>query len=127
MAGSIVGHVLFVETEVMAQLVDDRVADLADDLPAVRAGAQDRPSVDEDPVGHGRLIEAVALRQGDALVEAEQLLVRLHAEGLQVFRIGLFLHHHGHVLQQLGEFLGQPFQGLLDQSLELLGGDAHGA
>src|SRR6202035_5530565 len=121
-----VGHVLFVQPEVVAELVDHRVADLADYLPAVLAVAEDGAAVDGHPVGEGQVVR-VALRQRHPLVEAEELvLLGIEPEVLQIFEGGLLLDDDGDVFQQVGELLRQPVQGLLDESRELLRGHAHG-
>src|SRR3954453_12915935 len=50
-----VRHVLLLQPEMVPQLVDHGVADLADHLPAVVAGAEDGAAVDEDAVRQGSL------------------------------------------------------------------------
>src|SRR5260370_16801261 len=78
-------HLVIVQAEVVSQLVDDRLADLADGLAAVAGDAEDRPAENGDLVGEHRYHVVRALRHRHPAGDAEELV------GLLVESIPLLL------------------------------------
>ncbi len=66
------------ETEVVADLVNQRFADLDDELVLVFGFALVRPLEDQDLIGQRVAVVPTPLGERDALVEAEQRVRRLN-------------------------------------------------
>jgi hypothetical protein len=101
-------HLVIVESEVVAELVDDGVADLAPRLRARARDAHDRAAEDRDLVGK---------RRRDA-EDAEQLLVVVDEIEVVVGR--LFLDDHGDVLDERRETIGQLVECFFDELPEFV-------
>src|SRR6185295_14987399 len=92
----------------MAQLVEDRDADLLDDLRVARAVVDQRPHVDDDPRGE-RPAGGPRLVERDALVDAVEVRV---VGGRAV------LDHHGDLVQRRRERRRDVVDGAGDEALE---------
>ena len=113
-------HLVVIEAKVMPELVDDRVADLADDLPAVARNAQNRTAENRNLIGKsGKHVES-ALRKGNAAVDAEQFIVgRTIVQNLAVFVGRLFFDDDDHVVEQPRKLVRKLFESLFDELVEL--------
>jgi hypothetical protein len=100
--------------------VDQGVADLFGDFPLAATETKNRAAVDQDLVGQARVVDA-SLGERSALVEAEELFVRVVAAVLFLFRRGFRLHDDGDVAELRGELAGKRGKRLLDEALELGG------
>jgi hypothetical protein len=98
-----------IDAEEVADLVDDGPADLVGDLIDGVAQRADRPAVDGDAVRQHHGVLAATVGEGNALVQPEQAR-----------RPVVVLDHHGDVVQQPPEPLGQPVQRRGDHVLEPL-------
>ena len=113
-------HLVVVQAEVMPKLVNDRVADLADGLPAAGGDAKNRTAKNGDLVGKGRQHVEAALGQGNAAIDAKELvLVRSVAKRFEIFVGRFFLDDNHDIVQQPGKLVRQLVQSFLDEVLEL--------
>ena len=113
-------HLVVMKAEVMPKLVNDRLANLGDGLPAAPRNAEYRAAKDRNLVGQrGKHVEA-SLRQSDAAVNSKEfVLVRSFTQDIAVFVSRLFFNHDDHVVEQPRKLLGQLFESLFDELLEL--------
>ena len=113
-------HLVVMKAEVMPKLVNDRLAHLGNDVPAVSRNAQYRTAENRNLVGQrGKHVEA-SLRQGDAPVNPQKfVVVRSITKDVAVFLSGLFFDDDNHVVEQPRKLLGQLFESLFDELLEL--------
>lgn len=112
-------HLVVVKAEIMPELVNDGLADLANDLPAAARHAQNRPAKDRDLIGKGGEHVEAALRQSDAAVNAQQLVVRRTlAKDLAVLVSRLFFDDDHHVVEQPRKLVRKLFESLFDELLE---------
>jgi hypothetical protein len=113
-------HLVVVKAEVMPKLVDDRLADLRNDVPAAARNAEYRTAKDRTLVGERGKHVVASLRQGDAPIDSQQFVViRSITENVAVFVSRLFFNHHDDVVEQPRKLLGQLFESLFDELLEL--------
>src|SRR5882724_1652547 len=112
-------HGLVVEAEVVAELVDDRVADQLRHLGLVRTVLFDRPLVDRDRVGQDVAVAGITAREVDAAVQAVQRVGRVDADVGQGLVVGPVLDDHRDVLDLVLEPPGQSTQRLLHERFEL--------
>jgi len=116
----LVRHVMVLEAEVMAELVDHGFADLPHCLAARRGHAHDRAAEDRDLVGQLRQHVVSALRHGHAAVDAEELVVLVAiAECIQVVVVRLLFDYYRDVLEQVRKLRRERFERLFDEALEL--------
>ena len=73
----------------MSDLVDDRLADLLDDLSLGGAGLFDVGLKQDDAVGHHHSVGVAALGQWRALIQAEEQLIRFETDGREFLGRGL--------------------------------------
>lgn len=113
-------HLVVMKAEVMPKLVNDRLAHLGNDVPAVSRNAQDRTAENRNLVGQrGKHVKA-SLRQRDAPVDPQKLVVvRSVTKDVAVFLSRLFFDHDNDVVEQPRKLLGQLFESLFDELLEL--------
>lgn len=112
-------HFVVVKAEVMPKLVDDGLAHLVNDVPAIARNAENRAAKDRNLVGERRQHVKASFRQGNAAVNPEKLvLVRSLAKDVAVFVSRLFFDDHNHVVEQRRKLLGQLFESLFDELLE---------
>src|SRR5688572_4418822 len=113
-------HLVVMKAEVMPKLVNDRLANLGNDLPAASRNAEYRAAKNRNLVGErGKHVEA-SLRQSDAAVNSKELiLVRAVTKDIAVFVSRLFFNYDDHVVEQPRKLLGQLFESLFDELLEL--------
>ena len=71
-----------------------------------------------DPVGRGQVIAAGPVEPVDALVQAEQIFVRVVAQARQPPALGSLLDQNGHVVEAILNISRQVVQRLGDQRLE---------
>lgn len=101
-----VGHLIVAQAHMVPKLVDYRVLDLGHDLVHRVAGPEYRPTINLNPVRKAGMTNA-SICEGDALVEAEQLIVvGPDAEFLQVLRIRLLSDDDRDVFEHVPEFIG---------------------
>ncbi len=115
-----VGHLLVLEAEHVADLVDDGVADLADGLAARLAEAQDRAAEDGDLGGQARDHVRTVEERG-AAEDPEELLLLGRVGLVVVLGRGLLLDGHDDVFQILPKDGRDRGERLLDAGLELGG------
>jgi hypothetical protein len=65
--------VVFVQAEVVADFVEDSLADLLEKLPSGPAYSLDVEAIDDDPVGQTAAVLDAAVGQGDSTVHTEEL------------------------------------------------------
>ena len=94
----------------MAELVNDRVPDLADCLPAIARVSKDRASKNHDLIGERRL----------RAEDAEELVVVV-VEKIEIVIGRLLFDDYRDVVEKRCETLGQLAEGLLDELLEFAG------
>ena len=115
-------HVVIAEAEVVTQLVDHGLANLANDLRAGVGDAEDRAAEDRNLVGEKQHVVRAA-RHRDAAIEAEKLrpvLVRGVIHRLEVIFGRLLLDDDHDVVEQLREAGRQLAEGFLDELLEFI-------
>ena len=115
-------HVVIAEAEVVAKLVDDGLANLADDLRAGVGDAEDGTAEDRDLVGEQQHVVRAA-RHRDAAVETEEFgaaLVSLVVHRFEVVIGRLLLDDHDDVFEELREAGRQLVECFLDELLEFL-------
>ena len=119
-----VWHLVVLEAEVVAELVDERVLDLLHRFAAVPRVAEDGAAEDDD-LGRerGEHVEA-HLRAHGAAENAEQLFVVRCIRQLVVLVGGLVLDGDDDVLETALELGGKLLDGLLDEPFELAKGKA---
>lgn len=113
-------HLVVMKAEIMPKLVNDRLAYLGDDVPAAARNAKDRAAENRNLVGQrGKHAEA-SLRQGDAPVDSKQfVVVRSVTKDVAVFLSRLFFDNDDDVVEQPRKLLGQLFESLFDELVEL--------
>lgn len=121
-----VGHLLVREPEVVSELVDHRVADLANQFPSAPAHPDQGAAEDRDVIRQLAQEEAVALGEGDPAIETEEVVfLGVETDGAEVVDGRFVLRDDDDVLEPLPELRGQLVEGLLDEGFELFHGDAH--
>ena len=112
-------HLVVMKAEIMPKLVDDRLANLRNDIPAVARHAENRTAENRDLVGQrGRHVEA-SLRKSNAAVNAKQLVVgRSFAKDVAVFVSRLFFNNDDDVVEEPRELVRQLFESLFDELVE---------
>jgi hypothetical protein len=112
-------HLVVMKAEIMPKLMDDRLANLAKDIPAAAGHAQNRTAKNRDLVGKsGKHVEA-SFRQSYAAVDAKQLVAgRVFAKNVAVFVSRLFFDDDDHVVEQPRELVRQLFESLFHELLE---------
>ena len=109
-----VHHAFVVQSEVVPQLVNDGLADLAFRLAPIARDAQNRTAKDHHLIGQRRM----------RAKDAEKLVVVI-LEHFQIL-VGRFgLDEDGDILQELRELRGQLAEGVLDELLEFAVSDYH--
>jgi hypothetical protein len=113
-------HLVVMKAEVMPKLVDDRLAHLGNDVPAVSRDAKYRTAENRNLVGQSGKHVKASLRQSDAPVDTKQfVVVRSVTKDVAVFLSRLFFDDDDHVVEQPRKLLGQLFESLFDELLEL--------
>lgn len=113
-------HLVVMKAEVMPKLVNDRLAHLGNDVPAASRDPKDRTAENRNLVGQSGKHVKASLRQGDAPVDPQQLVVvRSITKDVAVFLSRLFFDDDNHVVEQPRKLLGQLFESLFDELLEL--------
>lgn len=110
---------LVVDAEVVAELVEDRLADLLADIVVGRADGLDVLLVEGDSIGHHEVVVLAALRQGDALVEAEEEAATPDARSLAFARGGAALDRDVDVVDSREDFRGDLGDRLANQLAEV--------
>src|SRR4029453_4785067 len=110
-------HRVVVETEVVADLVDDRVEDEFGHLPGAIAVLFDGPLVDMNRIRKDIAVRGVAPGQIGAAVETIEGIGWLDAELFEGLVVGPILDHHGDVGDPVLELARQSAQGPLDEGL----------
>ena len=77
-------------------------------------GGKDRPAIDRDLVRRHQIVRARSGGQGNALVEAEQVVRVIHACQFESFIVRQFLDDDRDVCNMAAQFSRQLVQGLLD-------------
>ena len=105
----------------MAELVNQRLANLGDGFGAVARDAVDRPAEDRDLVGQQRRVVRT-FGERDAAIDSQQLVVvpAVAFGALQIFVGRLFLDGDDDVLDEVVEALRKRLQRLLDDPFELV-------
>ncbi len=116
-----VRHLVVAESEHVADLVDDGVADLADGLAARLAGAQDRAPEDGDLRGQAPTAAASRSKKGTPRKMPKSSSSSGVSVSVVVLLGRLFLDDHDDVLEVLAKLRGHRRQRLLDEGLELGG------
>ena len=113
-------HFVVVKAEVMPKLVDDRLANLANDVAAVSRNAENRTAENRDLIGkRGQHVEA-AVRQRNAAVDPKKLVAgSTVVEHLQVLVRGLFFDDDHDVVEEPRKFVRKLFESLFDELVEL--------
>ena len=109
---------LFGEPEVVADLVDQRLADRDDDVVFVLARVFDRSLKERDLVGQHVAVRPLALGQRRALIEPEQRVGRLDLDLGQLLGRRLVFDHDGDVLHRVPKSLRDRLERFVDQLLE---------
>ena len=113
-------HLVVVQAEVMPKLVNDRVADLADRIPAAGRDSKNRTAKNGDLVRKDGQHVKASLSQGDAAINAKELVVvRTVAKRFEVFVSRFFLDNDDNIVEQPGKLVREFFQSFLDEVLEL--------
>ena len=113
-------HLVVVKAEIMPKLVDDRLADLANDLSPASRNAQNRPAENRDLVRQrGKHVEA-SLGKRDASVDSKKLVSgSVVAQHFAVLVRGLFFDDDHDVVEQPRKFVRKLFESLFDELVEL--------
>jgi hypothetical protein len=107
------------EPEVMADLVADRVADLANHLRSGLAGRQDGPAIDRDSVRRHQVVTDSTLAEWCPLIQAEKVVGRVAFTRHRALVRRPVLHHQRDVIYERSKLFGQAFQRLENQELKL--------
>ena len=99
-------QIQFVETEVVADLVQHGLAHLIHYLPATPADAEDVLAVDDDAVGQATGVLDAPLRQGNADIEPEQVTPTPQPDTPCSVAVGHRLDVDGYAVQISVEFGG---------------------
>ena len=112
-------HFVVTKAEVMPKLVDDGLAHLVNDVPAIARNAENRTAKNRNLVGQrGQHVKA-SLRQSDAAVDPKKLVVsRSFSKDVAVFVSRLFFDHDNHVVEEPRKLFGQLIESLFDELLE---------
>lgn len=112
-------HLVVMKAEIVPQLVDDRLANLGNDVPAIARNTENGTAENRDLIGQrGRHVEA-ALRKSNAAVNAKQLVAgRSFAKDVAVFVSRLFFNHDDDVVEEPRELVRQLFESLFDELVE---------
>src|SRR5262245_59272265 len=103
------------QAEVVADLVNEGLADRDDQVVLVRARVLNRPLEERDLVGEAVAIGPLALGDWRALVESQQRIGRLDPDLAQLLRVRFVLDDDGDVLHRVAESGGDGGEGLIDQ------------
>jgi hypothetical protein len=113
-------HLVVVKAEVMPQLVNDRLANLANDLPAASGNAQNRTAKDGDLVRQRGQHVVASFRQANPAENPKQLVVRGSvSKDVAVFVSRLFFDDNDDVVEKSRELFRQFVQSLFDELFEL--------
>ncbi len=107
-----------VDAEVVAQLVNDGLADLFADLVVAPADGLDGLLVDRDLVGEDEVVVLAALREGDAVVEAEERAAGAYPSIAPVTGGGAPFDDDFDVLDAVEEVTGKGSDGFADKTAE---------
>ncbi len=119
-AGLDPGHVYVGEAEMVANLVDQHMADDAvHPLPVAAGIIDDGDAVKKDPVGEADRVPYAFGRQPRTLIEPEQIERIADAHGLERFRIGEVGDAERHIVQALAELFRQAAHDCLGRDLEI--------
>lgn len=96
-----------VDAEVVAELVDDSLADLLANFIVIAADSLDRLLVDADLVGQDEIVVLAAMGDGNAMVEPEEGSPGPQSGHLPVARSGTAFDNYLDVLHALKEVAGK--------------------
>src|SRR4030095_16582577 len=119
-------HVLFLETEVVTELVVERDADLFDEAVAIARHAFDVALEQVDRVGTQlHRLELTRLGQRHAVEQTEDVGAHFVAVALGQRLVGQVLHDHGHAVETLPELTRKLAGRLAHLAIELSACHAH--